>query len=373
MTKSDFFRTPYHHLQKNNFDREITRSEDLGCSHLILFDEKGSIYQFFDITMPYLIIYESVNIGMDKATYQEFSENSRILINTPYTEFINQTRKLHSHNFYELLFVLSGQVTMQIEEERITYVQGECCLCNKNIHHLEMMEEEAEILLFLVKEDYVKEVCDTNYYYDQKGQPHAVGTVFNSFFTENRKNPLYDAKIYADYKIKNQKSLEPLLKIINTMVAEISGTHSGKSHMMKALLCRFLEMMEDDTVYHEEIHWARLSNEEQIIFRITEAYRKKDGIFTRADIERITGYNGDYVERIMKKHTGKTLSAHGRDFLVQKAAELLKHTDKSIAEICETLGYSNRSYFNRIFAARYGLTPSEFRKQCHRTGGSNFP
>ena len=41
---------------------------------------------------------------------------------------------------------------------------------------------------------------------------------------------------------------------------------------------------------------------------------------------------------------------------------LLKDTDLSIEEICGRMGYSNRYYFNRIFAEKYGMTPSEFRR-----------
>ena len=87
-----------------------------------------------------------------------------------------------------------------------------------------------------------------------------------------------------------------------------------------------------------------------------------NGIFSPAEIEKITGYNGDYVERIIKRYTGKTLSAYGREFLVQKAADLLKHTDLSIEEICRRQGYSNRYYFNKIFFEKYGITPSQYRK-----------
>lgn len=363
--KTTFLKKPADHLQ--DYRREIIRSGDMKESHLILYDDENSVYQFFDIMMPYLVVYESVNIGANKTVYQEFSENNKILTNIPYTEFLKVTRKLHSHNFYELMFVLSGQLTMKIEEENIVYSQGDCCLCNKNIHHMELMEEDTEIVLFLMKEEYVRGVCEANYYYDSQGNPHAADTVFDAFFIENSKNPLYDAKVYADYRIKKGISPEPMLQIMNQMIEEISGMHSGKSHMMKALLCRFLEMMGNSSVYYEEIHWAKLSNEEQIIRQITEAYRKKDGVFSRMEIEQMTGYNSDYVERILKRHTGKTLSAFGRDFMVQKAAGMLRNTNLSIGEICEQQGYSNRYYFNKIFASRYGMTPSNYRKKYSQT------
>lgn len=362
--KQTFSSEPDIHLHENLSGRKIIRSEDLSYTHLILHDEGDSIYQSFDIDMPYLVLYEAVNIDADTSIYQEFSENNKVLTGTPYKEFITRakSKKLHFHNFYELTFVLSGELTMKIEDEYIVYHQGDCCLCNKNIHHLELMEQNTEIVLFLMKEEYLHDVFSTNYYYDRMGNPHPIRTVFDSFFSENEKNPMYDAKVYADYRCLNPESSEPILAVVNQMITEISEIRSGKCHMMKALLCRFFEMIENSFLYRGEIHRARLSNEEQIIYQITEAYRKKDGIFSRSEIEKITGYNGDYVERIVKRHTGKTLLAYGREFLIQKAATLLKNTDFSIDKICTQLGYSNRYYFNKIFTGKYGMTPSEFRK-----------
>lgn len=353
-------------LQEKESSRQIIRSDNLLHSHLILHDEGNSIYQSFDINMPYLMIYESMNLAANASIYQEFSENNKVLVGSPYKDFINRSRKLHFHNFYELTFVLSGQLSMKIEDEYIMYRQGDCCLCNKNIHHLELMESDTEILLILMQEEYVQNVFGTNLFYDDKGNAHSISTVFDSFISTNKNNPVYDAKIYADYRCLHPESSESILRLINRMILEISGTHSGKSHMMKALLCRLLETIEDKHLYTGEIHKARLSNEEQIIYKITEAYQKKNGIFSRSEIEKITGYNADYVERILKRHTGKTLSQYGREFLMQKAAELLKNTDLSIEKICGRLGYSNRYYFNRLFIAKYEMTPSEYRKSLKK-------
>ena len=95
--------------------------------------------------------------------------------------------RLHSHDFYELTFVLSGKLKMRIEDEYITYFSGECCLCNKNIHHVEVMDRNTEIVLFLLKEEYLRDLISANYYYDQDGNPHAVGSVFQRFFRRTEK------------------------------------------------------------------------------------------------------------------------------------------------------------------------------------------
>ena len=153
------------------------------------------------------------------------------------------------------------------------------------------------------------------------------------------------------------------MQLINQLTEELTANHLGKSYMLRALLCRFLELLESARAYRSQVHSATLTREEQVVYKLAKAYRKRTTILTRAEAEKITGYCADHVERIVKRHTGMTLSEYGRLFLLQKAAQLLKDSDRSVGSICEELGYSNRTYFNRIFMQHYGLTPSEYRQQ----------
>lgn len=349
------------HPPKNN--RQIIPSDTLEYSHLSFTSDRSGLFQVVNIDMPYLIIYERFSKSENSAIYQEFSENNRVLIRRKYTDFEVAAQKMHLHNFYELTIVLSGELNLKIENEDIIYRAGDCCLCNKNIHHLESYHNDVEFALFLLQEEYVDEICKKNFFYDQSQPPAPLENIFDVFFRENKKNPFYDAKIYNDYRLKENENSLFIIEQINTMISEISSEQSGKSHMMKALFCRFFDLLQDGSLYREEIHQSRLSDAENLVYRISNAYRKKDGIFSRQEIEALTGYQGDYAERVFKKTTGMTLLAFGKRIVVQKAAHLLIHSDLSIGEICEKLGYSNRHYFNMIFQKEYGMTPSEYRKQ----------
>ena len=152
------------------------------------------------------------------------------------------------------------------------------------------------------------------------------------------------------------------MQLINQLTEELTANHLGKSYMLRALLCRFLELLESSRAYRSRVHSATLTREEQVVYKLAKAYRKRTTILTRAEAEKITGYCADHVERIVKRHTGMTLSEYGRLFLLQKAATMLRSTDKGVGEICEELGYSNRTYFNRIFREYYGMTPGEYRR-----------
>lgn len=51
------------------------------------------------------------------------------------------------------------------------------------------------------------------------------------------------------------------------------------------------------------------------------------------------------------------------DYYVTQAQLLLSDIEKSVAQVCYTLGFEDPSYFSRIFKRKTGLTPNEFRKK----------
>lgn len=63
-----------------------------------------------------------------------------------------------------------------------------------------------------------------------------------------------------------------------------------------------------------------------------------------------------------KKKLGVTLGNYIRDYRLKQAEELLVKSDKSIKEITVLCGFSEQNYFSKVFCAKYGKAPSEYRK-----------
>ena len=57
---------------------------------------------------------------------------------------------------------------------------------------------------------------------------------------------------------------------------------------------------------------------------------------------------------------------------LERASTLLKETEASVISIAQECGFASVSYFNRIFKAAYGITPSEYRKQHSAARESGF-
>ncbi len=71
------------------------------------------------------------------------------------------------------------------------------------------------------------------------------------------------------------------------------------------------------------------------------------------------------VSQLNRKLTalvGQSAGNFIRSVRLQRSAELLNQTDKTIAEICYEVGFNDQAYFSRAFKKQYGKSPSAFRK-----------
>jgi AraC-like DNA-binding protein len=77
-------------------------------------------------------------------------------------------------------------------------------------------------------------------------------------------------------------------------------------------------------------------------------------------------YHPSYISRVFRKDTGMTFSEYLSNYRIEKAKQMLAHSNMKIADIAEKLRYSTPSNFNRHFKKVVQLTPSQYREQ---TGG----
>ncbi len=79
------------------------------------------------------------------------------------------------------------------------------------------------------------------------------------------------------------------------------------------------------------------------------------------DVASLVGMAPSAFSRFFKQHTGRSMVEYLIDIRLGNAARMLVDTSTSISEICYACGFNNLSNFNRIFKARRGYTPRDFR------------
>lgn len=84
--------------------------------------------------------------------------------------------------------------------------------------------------------------------------------------------------------------------------------------------------------------------------------------FSIENLCKITGYSHSQLLRHFKTYTGRTVNRYISDVKLDYSCSLLKYTNNTTLEICMKLGFYSLSHFNHLFKAKFGLTPSEYRK-----------
>lgn len=83
------------------------------------------------------------------------------------------------------------------------------------------------------------------------------------------------------------------------------------------------------------------------------------------ELSRRCGMSEDHFIRKFRNLIGLTPAEYGRGRRVSLTAEWLTGTNRTIEEIAEASGFTDRSHFSRVFKQRLGVTPVAYRR-AHR-------
>lgn len=75
------------------------------------------------------------------------------------------------------------------------------------------------------------------------------------------------------------------------------------------------------------------------------------------------GISENYLSRLVKHSTGRSIGAWIDIVRIQRAKRLLSSTTLPIIDIAASVGVEDQSYFSRLFKKETGMTPTAFRKK----------
>ncbi len=88
---------------------------------------------------------------------------------------------------------------------------------------------------------------------------------------------------------------------------------------------------------------------------------------TIEDIAEHLDLSESYLSRLFKKEVGISISDYIREQKVERAKNLLRHSDFSLIDIANHLSFSSQSHFIQVFKTQTGMTPKAFRDKYYQT------
>jgi AraC-like DNA-binding protein len=89
---------------------------------------------------------------------------------------------------------------------------------------------------------------------------------------------------------------------------------------------------------------------------------------TRDDVARAVHLSPSHFSHLLRRESGSTFTEILNRMRVDRAAELLVHTEKPLSLIALETGFSEQSYFTKVFKRHRGATPLSYRRRFARPG-----
>lgn len=335
-------------------------------SVLEVYNQDSVFGSYYHMRVPFLITLEYCS-GISDSDYLNYftASQGKAYCNThsaasylPY--YLN--RPLHQHDFYELMFVLDGEIIQRIEDREFSYQAGTCCLLNRNLRHAEKFTGEAMVLFINFSTEFIQEIlhsCETALF--QQENEIKESDIF-TFLSGDMQTP--GKKSYLDFfpNIHNTHVLSELHKLADSFIRTLLFPSFGSTYLVKALLCSVFHLLSAKQQYHTTQVTLDSAADFLLFCRVSHVLEDTDGRINRQELGNRFHYTGDYLNRIVKKYSGMSLFDYSMTFCMEKAKYLLAHTDATISSIAEELKFTNRTHFYNLFKKDCGMTPREYRK-----------
>lgn len=156
------------------------------------------------------------------------------------------------------------------------------------------------------------------------------------------------------------KSLSPISKLHEDEYEFISLQIRNNPHYSSNLgfFMNIIDLLSEYSVSNNEDK----SNEivERILEEIEENY--DDPEFNLGTIANNMNYTENYLSIIFKKHTNEKISQRIEETRMNAALNLVVGSDMLVKDIANNVGYLNLNTFYKAYKRKFGVTPSEYRK-----------
>lgn len=333
------------HTDIQTIIKEITMMLERDFSH--------SVYQFIAIDQNriiYLFNFEQYQINTIKQFINKVALSkvfTDLEVGWILTEPFNQFTDL-KNNYEEDLSLLINYRFFLPKERLLIYDQ--IPTTSKNDEHFQLTQfteyfkRQQFEKAFLYLEDHI-EILSKQYTMDEFAFKSFLNNIIFNITTllmnmEYDSDELDQAKYsyiaMIDGAAHAQEALEQWSAFLNDTKSVISSNNLKKNHPNMQRLLDYI-----DENYHKELNLTELGNHFH--------------------------YNPSYLSNYFSVNYKQGFNEYLNQVRIEKSIQLLESGTKSIAEISTLVGYSDHSYYSRVFRNMMGKSPSIYRKQYFLT------
>lgn len=258
----------------------------------------------------------------------------------------------HWHEEWEWILAVQGNMTICLEKSRLPLRQGESVFLNAGVlHGVQPAPNGPSVLRSLVF------------------QPRLLGGSLDSLFWQKLVLPFQQdtAPRYVHLTPDapwQQESIQCLAAAWEAITGEAEDFENLVRYQLSrgvSLLCRHLSMTSHALSAREQAAAERI----KAMLRFIQEHFSEE--LTLEQIAASASVSESSCLRCFRQMLGTTPIQYLRHFRLEKAAELLRSTGQTAGEAAAACGFSDLSYFTRLFREAKGVTPGEYRHQDHKS------
>ncbi|MBL4605642.1 MAG: helix-turn-helix domain-containing protein [Flavobacteriaceae bacterium] len=278
--------------------------------------------------------------------FQESKSLNNLYVNS-FSNHIELNKKLlnkpHSHNFYLCVLFTEGSGIHEIDFNSYTINPGKVFFLKPGQTHFWKFDTKPEGFIFFHSQEF----------YEIKFLDHTLNLF--PFFYSNQNPPLLELsqkklsqlklkfqEVYTEYQQENILRDLKIINLINSIYIDLTRAYTADVNLEKlvspnySIILENLENLINNYFYKENL---------------PSFYANELHITTK------------HLNRVVKKTINKTTSQLISERIILESKRLIIHSESNLANIAETLNFSDYAYFSRFFKSKTGFTPMSFRKK----------
>lgn len=253
----------------------------------------------------------------------------------------NYVREKHWHTSIEIFAVMEGSLDFFVNKEEYPLKAGEQIIINSNeLHSIHAVEKNKTVVLQIPLKQF-ENYFTAQRYIRFRGQEELVDKKLASLLRK-----LYH--VYSERKIGYEfRTISIFYEIMYILVKDYRVTETREKDIR---------------------HSRRLDTLSKITTYMREHYREE---LKLSDVAATFGYSDAYLSRMFQKYAKINYKTYLQDIRMAYAYRDLVNTDRTISQIALDNGFCSSRGFSGEFQKRYGILPSEMRKQKNEKGQKN--
>ena len=249
-----------------------------------------------------------------------------------------KTSKRHTHDFYEINYLLRGEAVNEVSGHSFAMKQGDALLLHPEAFHTVWAGEGALLLNVLIRPAFLAAHLSS-----------AEGGAL-ALFAENAAREDFTEYLF----FRGAKAEEEVFRLIRA--AKCGERRLATEGTLLSLLAALSESAEEITPSRRHDSGYR-----RFVAILSYLYEHATHTNVAAISERF-GYSPAHLSRLFRRYVGETPAALLCKVRLARAASLLAEGDLAVCRIAEECGFSCVPYFHRAFKSAYGATPQDYRQ-----------